>query len=63
LTYDKYYQSRYIFTYYNEVAKRSIIRNLAIILGKEKLIELTGQKKVVFVQSQDFVGMSNVLLE
>lgn len=63
LTYDKYYQSRYIFTYYDEVAKRSIIRNLAIILGKEKLIELTGQKKVVFVQSQDFVGMNNVLLE
>lgn len=59
----KYYQSRFIFTYFNETAKRSIIKNLAIILGKDKLVELTGQRKVVFVQSQDVDGMSNVLLE
>lgn len=59
----KYYQSRFIFTYFNEKAKRSIIKNLAIILGKDKLVELTGQRKVVFVQSQDVDGMSNVLLE
>ena len=59
----KYYQSRFIFTYFNETAKRSIIKNLAIILGKDKLVELTGQRKVVFVQSQDFDGMSNVLLK
>ena len=59
----KYYQSRFIFTYFNETAKRSIIKNLAIILGKDKLVELTGQRKVVFVQSQDIDGMSNVLLE
>lgn len=60
---NKYYQSRFIFTYFNETAKRSIIKNLAIILGKDKLVELTGQRKVVFVQSQDFDGMSNVLLK
>lgn len=60
---NKYYQSRFIFTYFNETAKRSIIKNLAIILGKDKLVELTGQKKVVFVQSQDVDGMSNVLLK
>lgn len=60
---NKYYQSRFIFTYFNETAKRSIIRNLAIILGKDKLVELTGRREVVFVQSQDVDGMSNVLLE
>lgn len=60
---NKYYQRRFIFTYFNETAKRSIIRNLAIILGKDKLVELTGRREVVFVQSQDVDGMSNVLLE
>ena len=59
----KYYQSRFIFTYFNETAKRSIIKNLALILGKDKLVELTGRREVVFVQSQDVDGMSNVLLE
>ena len=59
---NKYYQSRFIFTYFNETAKRSIIKNLAIILGKDKLVELTGQKKVVFVQSQDVDGMRELLL-
>lgn len=60
---NKYYQSRFIFTYFNETAKRSLIKNLAIILGKDKLIELTGQKKVVFVQSQDVDGMRELLLK
>ena len=60
---NKYYQSRFIFTYFNETAKRSIIKNLAIILGKDKLVELTGQKKVVFVQSQDVDGMRELLLK
>lgn len=60
---NKYYQSRFIFTYFDETAKRSIIKNLAIILGKDKLVELTGQKKVVFVQSQDVDGMRELLLK
>ena len=60
---NKYYQSRFIFTYFNETAKRSIIKNLAIIRGKDKLVELTGQKKVVFVQSQDVDGMRELLLK
>lgn len=41
------YPYRFIFTYFDEAAKRSIVKNLAIILGKEKLVELTGQRKVV----------------
>ena len=60
---NKYYQSRFIFTYFNETAKRSIIRNLAIILGKDKLVELTGRREVVFVQSQDVDGMRELLLK
>ena len=60
---NKYYQSRFIFTYFNETAKRSIIKNLAVILGKDKLVELTGQRKVVFVQSQDVDGMRESLLK
>ena len=59
---NKYYQSRFIFTYFNETAKRSIIKNLAIILGKDKLVELTGRREVVFVQSQDVDGMRELLL-
>lgn len=54
---------RFIFTYYDDSTKRSIIKNLAIILGKDRLIELTGQRKVVFVKSEDVGGMSHVLLE
>ncbi len=38
-----------IFTYFDEQAKRSI-KNLAIILGKEKLVELTGKRNVVFIK-------------
>lgn len=60
---NKCYQSRFIFTYFNETAKRSIIKNLAIILGKDELVELTGQKRVVFVQSQDVDGMRELLLK
>ena len=56
------YLYRFIFTYYDDAAKRSIIKNLAIILGKEKLIELTGTQKVVFVKSDDKDGMEELLL-
>lgn len=57
------YNYRFIFTYYNESAKRSIVKNLAIILGKDKLVELTGNKYVVFVKSDDVDGMREVLLD
>lgn len=60
---NNHYQSRFIFTYFNETAKRSIIKNLAIILGKDKLVKFTGQRKIVFVQSQDVDGMREVLLK
>ena len=56
------YDYRFIFTYFDESAKRSIIKNLAIILGKEKLIELTGTQNIVFVKSDDKDGMKDVLL-
>ena len=56
------YLYRFIFTYFDEPAKRSIIKNLAIILGKEKLIELTGKRNVVFIKSDDKDGMEDVLL-
>lgn len=56
------YIYRFIFTYFDESAKRSIIKNLAIILGKEKLIQLTGSRNVVFVKSDDKIGMEKVLL-
>ena len=56
------YLYRFIFTYFDEPAKRSIIKNLAIILGKEKLIELTGKQNVVFIKSDDKDSMKEVLL-
>ena len=56
------YLYRFIFTYFDEPAKRSIIKNLAIILGKEKLVELTGKRNVVFIKSDDKDGMKDVLL-
>lgn len=62
LTITRKYNSRFIFTYFDEQAKRSIIKNLAIILGKEKLIELTGKQKIVFIKSDDKDGMKDVLL-
>mgnify|MGYP000973637165 CR=1 FL=1 len=57
------YPYRFIFTYYDDSAKRSIVKNLAIILGKDELIELTGQRKVVFVKSDDKDGMEDALLK
>lgn len=57
------YPYRFIFTYYDDSAKRSIVKNLAIILGKDKLVELTGQRKVVFVKSDDKDGMEDALLK
>ena len=56
------YDYRFIFTYFDDLAKRSIIKNLAIILGKEKLIELTGKQNVVFIKSDDKDSMKEVLL-
>ena len=56
------YLYRFIFTYFDEPAKRSIIKNLAIILGKEKLVELTGKRNVVFIKSDEKDGMKDVLL-
>ena len=63
IAYEKRYNYRFIFTYHTESAKRSIIKNLAIILGKDKLVELTGNKNVVFVKSDDVDGMKEVLLD
>ena len=56
------YDYRFVFTYFDEHAKRSIIKNLAIILGKEKLIELTGKRNVVFLKSDDKDRMNKELL-
>ena len=63
LTSNNMYEYRFIFTYYNESAKRSIIKNLAIILGKNKLVELTGNKNDVFVKSDHIEEMREVLLD
>lgn len=63
LTSHYHYNYRFIFTYYNESAKRSIVKNLAIILGKDKLVELTGNKNIVFIKSDDVDGMREVLLK
>mgnify|MGYP000881091070 CR=1 FL=1 len=63
LTSNSIYKYRYIFTYHNEASKRSMIKNLAIILGKDKLVELTGSKNVVFVKSDDVDGMREVLVD
>ena len=59
---NRMFKYRFIFTYFNELAKRSIIKNLAIILGKEKLIELTGKQNVVFVKSDDMEGLKDAPL-
>ena len=59
---NRMFKYRFIFTYFDEPAKRSIIKNLAIILGKEKLIELTGKQNVVFVKSDDMEGLKDALL-
>ena len=54
---------KFIFSYRDDQAKRSIIKNLAIILGKQKLISLTGEQKITFVKSDDKARMQNELLE
>ena len=56
------YLYRFIFTYFDEPAKCSIIKNLTIILGKEKLIELTGKRNVIFIKSDDKDRMNKELL-
>lgn len=63
IAYEKRYNYRFIFTYHTESAKRSIIKNLAIILGKDKLVELTGNKNVVFVKSDNVDRMREILLD
>ena len=63
IAFEKRYNYRFIFTYHTESAKRSIIKILAIILGKDKLVELTGNKNVIFVKSDNVDGMREVLLD
>ena len=63
IAFEKRYNYRFIFTYHTESAKRSIVKNLAIILGKDKLVELTGNRNVVFIKSDDIDGMREVLLD
>ena len=63
IAFEKRYNYRFIFTYHTESAKSSIIKNLAIILGKDKLVELTGNKNVIFVKSDNVDGMREVLLD
>lgn len=54
--------SRVIIMYHDEQAKREIIKNLATILGKDRLIRLTGQEKIIFNHSEDIMELSKVLL-
>lgn len=56
------YDYRFIFVYYNETGKRSIARNLAIILGKHDFISLSGNKKIAFVKWDDSEKMKTLLL-
>ncbi|WP_277291672.1 AbiH family protein [Streptococcus orisratti] len=53
---------RFIFTYYNLDAKRAIVKNIAIILGKSELVRLTGEERIKFVQSSDIDQMRKELL-
>lgn len=53
---------RLIVTYHSEEAKRSLVRNLSLILGKEELIRLTGEDKLYFIHSEDYVSMGKFLL-
>ena len=57
------YAYKFIFTYLDEVAKRNIVKNLAIILGKRKLVELTGRGNIVFVKSHEIEQMKKELLD
>ncbi|AUA18853.1 AbiH family protein [Streptococcus suis] len=56
------YAYKFIITYLDEVTKRNIVKNLAIILGKRKLVELTGRGNIVFVKSYDIDQMRKELL-
>jgi hypothetical protein len=53
---------KFIFNYYDEKAKREIVKNLTIILGKEKMISLTAEQKVAFVKCDDVKRMERELL-
>lgn len=53
---------KFTFLYYDEKAKRSIIKNLVTILGKDKMVELTGLNKVEFVKSDDRKTLVSSLL-
>jgi len=44
---------KFIFNYYDEKAKREIVKNLTIILGKERMISLTAEQKAAFVKCDD----------
>ena len=57
------YEYQFIFTFYDELAKRAIVKNLAIILGKSALVTLTGQGKIKFVKSDNVEQMRKELLE
>ena len=57
------YEYQFIFTFYDELAKRAIVKNLAIILGKSSLVTLTGQGKIKFVKSDNVEQMKKELLE
>ena len=54
---------KFIFSYHDDWPKRSIIKNLAIILGKQKLVSLTHAKKVAFVKSNNKERIKKELLE
>ncbi|SNU07603.1 Bacteriophage abortive infection AbiH [Streptococcus equinus] len=53
---------KFIFNYYDENAKREIVKNLTIILGKERMISLTAEQKVAFVKCDDVQRMERELL-
>lgn len=53
---------KFIFNYYDEKAKREIVKNLTIILGKERMISLTAEQKVAFVKCDDVQRMGRELL-
>ncbi|SEI62391.1 Bacteriophage abortive infection AbiH [Streptococcus sp. 45] len=54
---------KFIFNYYDEKAKREIVKNLTIILGKEKMISLTAEQKVAFVKCDDVEKMRKELIK
>ena len=53
---------KFIFNYYDEKAKREIVKNLTIILGKERMISLTAEQKAAFVKCDDVQRMERELL-